>query len=292
MAATAEVRLTAPTSSAPPPRPGAREEALASRLFHALAPRLARSVSPEPPAALAPWEERTVPDGRGGSLAATWFPARGRPVGAVLFLHPWLEWGRAYFHRRGRLEGVRAAGFHALAVDLPGFGASARRRGFSDVAVAAALAHLAEGGAGLPRGVWGVSAGGYWAHLALSRVAGAVAAFFEDVSPHLMEWSWRTAPWGRPAFVLFRLLFPRSYRFLDLRLHVPHLGRHRLAYVSGEQDQGVPPADTTALARLSGARSRIVPGAAHLGAIRVEEGRILSLALETFEGGAAEVGRR
>jgi hypothetical protein len=271
-----------PGTRQPPPRPGPREEALASRLFYALAPRVLRVQPPAPPQALAPFEELGVPRSRGSALAATWYPAAGEPRGAVLFLHPRIEWGKAYFHRRGRLDAVRGAGLHALAVDLPGFGGSGSRHGFPDVAVADALAFLGERCPGLALGVWGVSAGGYWAHMPLAHVRRPVGAFFEDVSPHLLEWSWRTAPWGRPAFLLFRILFRSSYRFLDLRLHAPHLARHTVGYVSGELDEGVRPADTTRLARLTRARSWIVPGAVHLASIRLDGSGLIALALETF----------
>ena len=74
-------------------------------LFLALSPRLPRIEQPETPERLAPFEEVTVPRLKGrGDLTATWFPAAGRPRGAVLLLHPWLVWGRAYFHLRGRIE--------------------------------------------------------------------------------------------------------------------------------------------------------------------------------------------
>jgi pimeloyl-ACP methyl ester carboxylesterase len=221
--------------------------------------------------------------GRPGTLDALWVPARtGDPAGAVLFLHPWTEWGKSYFHRRGRLAAVLGAGLHALAVDLPGFGGSGARRGFLDRDVADALAFLAGRWPGLPLYVWGVSSGGYWAHPALSRAPLAAAAVFEDVSPHLIEWSWRTAPWGRPAFLFFRHALRRSYRFLDLRAHAPHLGLQRTVYVSGADDPGVRPADTAVLAAASGGDALVVPEAGHLASIKRAEGEIVALALGAF----------
>jgi pimeloyl-ACP methyl ester carboxylesterase len=204
------------------------------------------------------------------------------PTGAILFLHPWTEWGKSYFYRRGRLAAVRAAGLHALAVDLPGSGGSGARRGFLDRDVADAIAALAQRCSGLPLHVWGISAGGYWAHPALSGAPLATAAVFEDVSPHLMEWSWRTAPWGRPAFLVFRHAFRRSYRFLDLRAHAPHLGLRPVAYVSGAEDRGVRPEDTATLARLAGGAALVIRGAGHLASIKRAESEIVALALEVF----------
>ena len=56
---------------------------------------------------------------------------------------------------------------------------------------------------GLPLHFWGVSNGGYWGHALLSRVEVA-GAMFEDVPRHLIEWSGRMAPWGRPCYAFFR----------------------------------------------------------------------------------------
>src|SRR5262245_49928181 len=128
----------------PPHRPSFFEERLAFRLFLALGPRMERVAPTDPPDALRPWENVSVPRSTGGeSLSATWYPAApGVARGGVLFLHPWLPWGRAYFHRRGRLEAVRAAGYHALAIDLGGLGASPPSRGFLDRDVEAGLAAL------------------------------------------------------------------------------------------------------------------------------------------------------
>lgn len=268
---------------APPPRPERREEYWAARLFFALGPRLPRVEVPEPGPELAPFENFRIARRNGpGSLGATWYPAAGGARGAVLFLHPWLGWGQAYFHRRGRIEAVRAAGYHALTVDLPGFGSSGPRRGFIDRDIDDALAGLAERVPDLPHFLWGVSSGGYWAHPALARKPGVGAAMFEDVSPHLLEWSWRTAPWGRPAYLFFRLAFRRAYRFLDLRLHAPHLGIPT-AHVSGAEDRGVPAAETRRLAELSGGATLLVPEAGHLSAIRSAGEAVCELALATFE---------
>ena len=97
----------------PPPRPPAWQEPLAAALFFNLGPRLRRMVQPEPPDELRPWETVAVERGPGADpLGGTWYPAAaagGRARGAVLLLHPWVEWGRSYFHRRGRVEALRAA---------------------------------------------------------------------------------------------------------------------------------------------------------------------------------------
>ena len=281
--------------SDPPPaaprRPSPRQERRSLWLFLALAPRLPRVEQPEPPERLAPyaplWIERP---GRRGRLTGTWYPAVGAARGAVLLLPPWLEWGQSYFHRRRRVERLREAGYHAMSVDFPGFGGSGPVDGYFDRDVADALADLARRAPDLPLHVWGVSSGGYWSHPVLSNGAaratggrGVAAAFFEDVSPHLIGWASRTAPWARPFHRLFRLLFPDAFRFLDLRLHAAALRGRRLAYVSGEADPGVPPRHTRELAAAAGAEARIVPAAGHLEAIKRATDEVLDLAVATFE---------
>lgn len=271
---------------AAPPRPPSWQEPLAARLFFGAGPRLARVVEPDPPEALRPWE--TVAVGRNGSgpLGGTWYPAQGQARGAVLLLHPWIEWGRSYFHRRGRIEALRAAGYHSLAVDLGSFGGARRQPGFLDRDIELALEFLRQRAGGLPLHVWGVSAGGYWAHLVLSRVPGVLGAMFEDVSPHLLEWTWRMAPWGRPFYLFFRHAFAASYRYMDARRHAAALPLAAVSYVSGERDRGVRPEDTRALAGAAGARCLIIPGAGHLGAIKLANREVIDLALDTFQGAA------
>jgi pimeloyl-ACP methyl ester carboxylesterase len=253
-------------------------------LFLALSPRLPQVEQPAPPERLEPFEVVAVPrPGGRGPLGGTWFPAQGPAHGAVLLLHPWLVWGRAYFHLRGRIEALRAAGYHALAIDFPGFGASGPRRGcFFDGDVEAGLEFLRRRADGLPLHVWGVSAGGYWAHPALSRTDAVSGAFFEDVSPHLLEWSWRMAPWGRPFYLFFRNVFAPAYRFLDIRRHAAGMSLGAVAYVSGERDRGVRPEDTRELSRRAGGRCLVVPGAEHLGSIKLAGPEVIGLALDTF----------
>jgi pimeloyl-ACP methyl ester carboxylesterase len=273
-----------------PPRPPEGLERLAMGLFLALSPRLPRIEQPETPERLAPFENVTVPRRRGqGALTATWFPAAGPPRGAVLLLHPWLVWGRAYFNVRGRIEALRAAGYHALTLDFAGFGGSGRPSGFFDWNVEAGLRFLRQRTGGLPLHVWGVSAGGYWAHPVLSRTRLVSGAMFEDVAPHLLEWSWRTAPWGRPFYLFFRTAFRSAYRFLDIRRHATSMSLGAVTYVSSELDRGVRPEDTLALAGFARARHQIIPGAGHLGSIKVAGDEVIGLALETFR--RAEEGR-
>jgi len=280
----------------PPTRPGPREERGSQWLFFALAPSLPRLEQPAPPDYLAPFRTETIPRRDGGVLSATFFPISTRAStparGAVLLLHPWLKWGRAYFHRHGRLEALRAVGYHALTVDLPGFGKSDPTRGrYFDLTLEDALEHLERRCPGLPLHVWGVSAGGYWMHPVLSRRRGVASAFFEDVSPHLLEWSWRVAPLGRPCYATFRLLFRCGYRYLDLRRHAPHLRTRRVAYVSGADDRGVRPEDTRALAERAGAPHLLIPDADHLDAIKKAPRAVVDLALQTFAGTSRELSR-
>ena len=271
----------------PPPRPPRWQEQLGSRLLAALAPRVPRGMSPPPPDHLAPFEHLEIPrHDAPGHLAATWFPATDEARGAVLLTHPWIKLGQAYFHRQGRLEALRAAGLHALTVDLGGLGASTPFRGFSDLEVAQAFAVLRQRAAGLPLHLWGVSNGGYWSHLMLSRSTGVEGGMFEDVTSHLLEWSWRMTPWGRPAFLVFRHGLPAAYRFLDLRAHVPHLKTRRTAYVSGGRDRGVPEAETRELARRAAGECLIVPKSGHLSSIKRANGEVVALAMKTF--GAVE----
>ncbi|MFL6195879.1 MAG: alpha/beta hydrolase, partial [Thermoanaerobaculia bacterium] len=264
-------------------RPSALRERLAGGLFFALAPRLERTSQPAVPDGLLPYEDIAVERIRGeGTLSATWYPAAGEPRGAVLLLHPWVSWGRSYFHRRGRIQALRAAGHAALAVDLPGFGESGPRAGLFDLDIASGLAELRRRAPSGPWHVWGVSSGGYWAHMVLSRPHDVAGAVFEDVSSHLLKWSWRTAPLGRPIYLIFRMAFPGVYRYFDLRRHAPYLRLRAVAYISGERDRGALAAETRDLAHLAGGTSLIVPGAGHLAAIKLANQMILDLALETF----------
>ncbi|HSS48498.1 MAG TPA: hypothetical protein VLX28_06100 [Thermoanaerobaculia bacterium] len=272
-----------------PPRPGPRLERIAMAYFLALSPRLAKVSQPEPPARLAPFENFMVPRCHGsGTLAATWYPAAGRARGAVLLLHPWQIWGRAYFNLRGRIQALRAAGYHAMTVDFGGFGASGPPQVFFDRDVEAALCDLSRRAAGLPIHVWGVSAGGYWAHPVLSRTRGVTGAFFEDVSHNLFEWSWRMAPLGRPGYMFYRAVLPSAHRFLDIRRHAGSMSLGAVTYVSGERDKGVRPQDTRSLAELAGGRSHIVAGAEHLGAIKIAGDEVIGLALDTFQRAEAQ----
>jgi pimeloyl-ACP methyl ester carboxylesterase len=271
-----------------PERPA--NEGLAFAAFRRLAPRLRRIEQPDPPPELAPWESvRIERPGRAGALCGTWYPASEPARGAVLLLAPWIEWGRAYFHRRGRIEALREVGYHALTFDFPGFGGSGPVAGFYDRDAEDALRWLARRAPGLALHVWGVSSGGYWMHPALARdpLPGRVAgAMFEEVSPHLLEWSCLVNPWARPGVALYRALFPAAARFLDLRRHAPRMRARRIAYVSGAQDPGLRPADTRDLAERAagrvGARVWIVPAARHLEGIKVATDEVIRIALDTF----------
>ncbi len=264
-------------------RPSIRQERLANRLFLTLSPRL-RAGRQASPSRLSAFEHLEIERVRGrGTLAATWYEAGGTPRGAVLLVHPWVQWGEGYFHRRGRVEALQAAGYHALTFDLGGVGASGPAAdAFYDRDIEDALATLATRAPGLPLHFWGVSCGGYWGHPLLSRVAVA-GAVFEDVPRHLIEWSSRMAPWGLPCYLFFRHCLRASYHFMDLRRHAPHLRVRAAAYVSGERDRGVLGAETAELAQLAGARYRLIPEADHLESIKMAGEEVIRLALETFE---------
>lgn len=271
----------------PPSRPSAAQESAAIRLFLALSPRLPSVAQPDPPDELRPYEDITVPRPGGRELAGTWYPAgaadgaSGGARGAVLLLPPWLAWGRSYFHRRGRIQALRAAGYQVLTLDLPGRGR--RMDGFFDRDVEAGLGELRRRAGRLPLHVWGVSAGGYWAHPVLARTNGVAGAFFEDVAPHLIEWSWRVAPLGRPFYLFYRHGLRSAYRYLDMRRHAEAFSSLRaVTYVGGAEDPGVRPADTRDLATRARGRCHLVDRAGHLESIKLANQEILALALETF----------
>lgn len=274
-----------------PARPPAWQERLGRHLLLLLSPRLARTATPDPPGGLSPFTrfeiERT---GGSGKLSALWYSAGARPRGAVLLVHPWVKTGQSFFYQRGRLRALRDAGYHALTFDLGGVGRSGPPpSGFYDRDLRDALGALRERSGGLPLHLWGVSAGGYWAHTLLSESAGVASAFFEDVSIHLIE-SWkRLAPVGMPFYLFFQSCLPGAYRFLDLRRHAPHLRVGSRAYVGGALDRTVPPGETRELARLGGADLLIVPGADHLESLRYSHDHVLRLALATFRRAAEPV---
>lgn len=277
-------------------RPSRWQERLGQRLLLFLSPRLARSPSADPPGGLHPFERFEVRRSHGrGSLSALWYPAAGAARGAVLLAHPWMRQGQSYFFQRGRLRALRRAGYHSLTFDLGGVGRSGPPPpGFYDGDLADAAGALAERAGGLPLHLWGVSAGGYWAHLLLGRSREFRGAVFEDVASHLIEWSKRTEPRGLPFYLFFQHCLPRAYRFLDARRHASCLRLGAAAYLSGDRDRSVLPQETRELARRARGRSHLVEGADHLQSIRLAHGEALRWALETFEtaaGSAAPVAR-
>jgi len=134
-------------------------------------------------------------------------------------------------------------------------------------------------------GTW-VSSGGYWAHPVLARPGnlGVAGAMFEDVTPHLLEWSARTAPKGKPAYAIFRTCLRRAYRYLDLRRHAPYIQAERVAYAGGAADHGVPVGDLRDLAARAKARCLVIDDAGHLQGIKRAGREVVSLALDTFLG--------
>ena len=263
-------------------RPPAWEERFSLRLFLVLSPKFPRVAQPGAPPWLAPFEAVTVARREGGTLSATWYPTPEPARGGVLLLHPWAPWGKAYFHRRSRIRALREAGYHALTLDFSGFGESGRPAGFFDRDVEAGLIELRRRIGDLPLHVWGVSSGGYWAHPALARSREVSGAVFEDVSPHLLEWSWRMAPLGRPGYLFFRHVFRRAYRFLNARRHAAALRLGAVTYISGEKDPGIFPEETRELASLARGRHRIIPAAGHLSAIKLATDEVHALAVQTF----------
>ncbi len=268
----------------PPRRPPGLQGRLAFFFLHAFAPRVPRVAPVEPPPQLAPFERFDVPGlAARDAMHATWFPAAAPVRGAVLLVHPWLRYGQAYFHRYGRIPALRAAGYHVLTFDLPGFGGSGPARGFWDTDIERMLDVLARRAPGVPWHYWGVSSGGVWGHVLLARRDGFAGAMFEDVSPHLLEWSWHAQPAGRLVYTAYRRFLGAGYRFLDLRRHAPFLRVRAVAHVVGERDPGIPVADARTLAEAARSELLVVPGAGHLDAIRQAQDKVIALALRTFE---------
>lgn len=275
----------------PPDRPAPWVEWLARRLLTALAPGLEPSASREdqPRDRWAPFSRVALRRSRDeGHLEGWFFPAQPRedeaPRGAVLMCHPWLPFAQSYFLRRQRIPALRAAGFHVMTFDFGGFGASGPRpKGYFDVDVNDALDELARMAPGLPLHLWGVSFGGYWAHLALSRRDQTIGGvFFEHVADHLIEWSKRTTPWGMPCFLFYQHVLGSAYRFLDLERHAGHLRARAVTYVGGDEDPGIPLDALHRLAHRAHARRCVVRGAGHLDAIRQDGRRVIELAIDTF----------
>ena len=77
-----------------------------------------------------------------------------------------------------------------------------------------------------------------------------------------------------------------------MRYHAAAVRLGAVSYVSGADDRGVPPRDTRALATAAGASWRVLPGAAHLGAIKTARRQVLDLALSTFDRAADPPPRR
>lgn len=265
----------------PPPRPPPWEERLGDAAIARLSPRVRRVKQPEPPAELAPFERRLIPRAEGGHVDVTYYPVE-TPRGFVLLAPPWVEWGQAYFHRRGRIEALREAGYAALSFDLAGFGRTSMARAFRDRDVEAALSWLEALAEGRPLHVWGVSSGGYWAHIVLARRDGVSGAMFEDVSLHLMEWTAHTSPVGGPITAALARVFPRTHRFMDLRRHAPHLRVKASAHIYGGRDHGIPEAHGRELSRLAASELLFLPEAPHLGSIKQSPRDVIGLALATF----------
>ena len=200
-----------------------------------------------------------------------------------MLAHPWLAVGQGYFHRYRRIPALREAGYHVLTFDMPGFGGSGRLRGYWDEDVEQMLDVLARRAPGLPWHFWGVSAGGVWGSILIARREVFAGAMFEDVTPHLLEWSWRAVPAKRPAYLFYRTFLRRGYAFLDLRRHVPFLHARAVAHVAGGRDLGIPEAETRGLSALARSELLLVPTAAHLESIRLAHDDVVALALRTFE---------
>ena len=227
-----EPRARSPKATA---RPSALEERLASAA-------LLRDVPPHG----AGWSSRTrragwSPSSRSrssgpvgsGVLTATWYPAAGRSAKRAAWsccCTPGSPGGSPI--STGAVGSRRCA--PPATPPWPSISrasAAAARAPASWTATSRTPWSTCAGGPRVGRSTSGGSArGGYWAHPVLSRVDGVSGAMFEDVSSHLIKWSWRRLPLKRPLYVFFLVFFRRAFRYLDLRRHAPALRvkRHRL----------------------------------------------------------------
>ena len=276
-----------------PARPADWLERAGRHLLLALAPRLGASRETPPPPAFSPFAPVQIPRTSDPSTLKGWFfPANattdvGGARGAVLLCHPWLPFGQSYFYRRGRIPALRRAGYHVMTFDFGGFGPAEGQApapaGFYDRDIDDALAELSRRVCGLPIHVWGVSAGGYWSHLALSRRSEPIhGAVFEHVTDHVIQWSKRMAPLGLPCYLVFQHLLRPAYRYLDATIHAAHLGARKVAYVGGSLDRGAPVESLHLMAHRARAARLVVQDADHLDAIRRDGRAVIDLALKTF----------
>lgn len=276
-----------------PERPAAWLEHAGRRLLLALAPRLGTSRETPPPPAFSPFAPVEIPRSSDpGTLRGWFFPANATSDvdgarGAVLLCHPWLPFGQGYFYRRGRIPALRRAGYHVMTFDFGGFGPEEGRapvpRGYYDRDVDDALAELARRAGDLPLHLWGVSAGGYWSHLALSRRQTPIhGAVFEHVTDHMIEWSKRMAPLGLPCYLFYQHVLRPAYRYLDATVHAAHLQARAVAYVGGDRDRGAPAESLHLMAHRARASRLVVQDADHLDAIRRDGRGVIDLALKTF----------
>lgn len=155
----------------------------------------------------------------------------GRAKGAVLLLHG-LNSSLGEFGRFP--EELAARGFHVLAFDQRGFGASEGERAFTSVArvladVDAARKVLRDAaGKRTPMGIIGHSLGGAYALTVLARSQGFQAA----VVAHPPDRIWDEVPWvQRPVMHLLGLWGRRRMRNGKRALRVPHRIGYRLHFV-------------------------------------------------------------
>jgi hypothetical protein len=118
--------------------------------------------------------------------------------------------------------------------------------------------------------------------MALTQGARVQGVCFEDVTVHLLEWSRRLMPMGRPFYHLYRRCLPEIDHYLDLRSHAPYLQAQSVTYIGGEEDRGALAADTRHLAELAGGECHLFPAMGHLESIKGANAVVLALALDTF----------
>lgn len=251
-------------------------------LFRDIIPEPARS----PPKDLGPHETVRIPRAHEeGTIDAVLFPADDAK-GLCILAPPGLPYGKSYFWRGPRIPALRDAGWNVLTFDWSGFGATPPTRRLSHVDAGDVLDWSAAHSDRLTW--WGVSIGGYWAHLALTRphTPDIEALVWEECCSDLLRYGFRTARQQRVAR-LARRSFPNAAAFLPAIAHAPYLPTERAFYIGGADDHLAGPWSAPDLAEAARLRvphvdAHLVPDAGHLECLK-KDPSVLERALGVLE---------
>ncbi|MBW3567414.1 MAG: alpha/beta fold hydrolase [Proteobacteria bacterium] len=115
------------------------------------------------------WHDLVLESRSGGRLAAIHGEAKTEAQGMIVLAHPMGRAAKGHWLKNGLAEALRARGFHVLAFDFNGFGASGQGNFHYPLDVIAAGETLREKYPELPLGVHGASFGAAWALCACAR---------------------------------------------------------------------------------------------------------------------------